>query len=101
MHDGNAAILRCVRVSVRICDLAVGGPAGVSDPGHPGHVARYDGGEFIHPSDALVHLEPTVVHGQASGVVAAVLQTPESIDEQRRCFTESDVAEDAAHLASL
>ncbi len=61
------------------------------------------GGDPAHMSGTLARRQFALFidDGETTGVVAAVLQSPESIDEQRRCFTESDVAEDAAHLASL
>src|SRR5262245_63524758 len=77
---------------------AVGRPARVGDPGHRGP-ALHPGGQVADPRNGAHEADgPIVQHRDAAGVVAAVLEAAQSLDQDRNDVTARRRADDAAHL---
>jgi hypothetical protein len=91
-----------VRVRVEVVRAAMGGPPGVGEADRGMGRAVGDGGPQVLELACLLGDEQVagVVHERdASGIVAAVLEPPEALDEDRACFPGPGVADDAAHAA--
>src|SRR5690606_27797527 len=88
-----------VRVRVVLGHAAVGRPAGVADPERGAEA--FGGRRGLHLGDApgAAHAAYARVrdHGDAGGVVAAVLEPFEALDEHRDHVTASDRADDSTH----
>ena len=104
VHQRDAVALDrviAVRVRVHLGDAAVGRPAGVGNA--DGAVEAALGLdqllEHADPADALgdLDLARRSRHGDARGVVSAVLQALEALEEQGRGGLLSDVGNDSAH----
>ena len=95
---GDAAAID-VRVRVLLARPAMGRPARVTDPGVPGGTLRGDdGGEVVELAFGAQDLQRAVaLHGDARGVVAAILEATEPVHEERKRFARPDVAYDPAH----
>src|SRR5256884_7294255 len=89
-----------VRVRVDGVGRAVRGPARVGDPRVPGGKARSEG--FLEHADlprGLVDIDATVLdQREPRGVVPAVLEAPQSLQQERRRLPRPRVAYDAAHM---
>src|SRR5207249_7989670 len=88
-----------VRVRVDGVGRAVRGPARVRDPRVPGGKARSEG--FLEHADlprGLVDIDAAVLdQREPHGVVPAVLEAPQSLEQERRRLPRPRVAYDAAH----
>ncbi len=80
-------------------DAAVGGPAGVADAGGAAGTLFGDlFDEVVHATDLAGHVEPAVLlHGDARGIIAAILQAFEALEQNWGCFLTSDVTYDSTH----
>ena len=79
-----APVASSVRVGVAVGRRAVGGPAGVPDAGGAGDPAGWSAASAlsrfsIRPARFSTH-QPAVEHGDAGGVVAAVLQPAQALE---------------------
>ena len=96
-HDTAAAV--DVRVRVLVGRVSVRGPPGVPDPDvavdrMPLHELR-EAGELAR---RLAHLDAAAVHdGDACGIVAAVLQPAQAVQQDRHSRPLTNIAHDAAH----
>ncbi|MNJ33041.1 hypothetical protein D3C77_277200 [compost metagenome] len=88
-----------VRVGVGLGGGAVGGPAGVADADGPGH--RVGGEHRLQLADLALGAAaldaPAVLHGDAGGVIAPILQPLQAVDQARDDGAGSGDADDAAH----
>src|SRR5438270_12829773 len=93
---------------VLLADAPVGSPAGVPDPGRGGALCDRDRStapnaaqlrfERAQIADGADRLDPLVSdHGDAGGVIAAVLELAQPGEQQRLDGPSADVANDAAH----
>ena len=110
-HDVDAVVGVVVRVRVGLGDAAVGGPAGVADPGRrgrrrDGHAAGLvlgdllvDGGaQGAQVADGAHGVEvPVAEHRDARRVIAAVLELLEPREEDILDRARSHIADDSAH----
>ncbi len=100
VDDGDLAVLADVRVRVGVGGAAVGGPARVADADgrlrqRVGAEQRLEVGELAR---LLARVEaPLGHHGDARGVVAAVLEAPQPVDHDRQRLLLADVPHDSAH----
>ena len=96
---GRMRARRKVRVRVVHRRRAVGGPPGVRDAGARGHAVGC--GlllKFRHTGGAAGALQTAIlVHGHAAGVIAAVLQALESLDQEGNDVALRNRPDDAAH----
>ena len=83
VDDRKPAVAAHMRMGVGVGDAAVGGPAGVADPGGAaqmvlgGHL-----GEAIDPPDLLDHFKGVVVFDrQAGGIITTVFETFQPLEE--------------------
>src|SRR5262245_9518165 len=77
---------------------AVRRPARVGDSRHRG-LALHLGGQVVDARNGAHEVDgPIVQHRYAAGVVAAVLEPPQSLDQDRNDVTARRRADDAAHL---
>ena len=88
-----------MRVSVLFGDIAVGGPAGMTDT----HVPMYGGagqhiGEARQFAYTATDVEGTgVVDGNPGRIIAAILQAGQPSDDQRGSLTQSDISYKSTH----
>ncbi|GAA3311999.1 hypothetical protein GCM10020219_020890 [Nonomuraea dietziae] len=101
VHDGDALVGRQVRVGVLVARHAVGGPAGVPDAERPLELGGYGLGQVSHAAFDLAQLEASVGHHHPSRVVASVLQTLESLQQDRGRVLGADIGDDSAHASLL
>ena len=112
-HDLDAPARVLVRMRVVLAHAAVRRPAGVPDArrglgahgaGRAGQGRRALGdrgaqaGQVAHRADALE--APDAVQRDARGVIAAVLQGGQAVQQQRLGGTVADVSDDSAHARS-
>ena len=104
VDDGDLAGGVAVRVGVAVGRAAVGGPAGVARcPVLPASVAASVSASAVSRLASLparlAHGQPAVAveHGDAGGVVAAVLQPAQPVDDDVAGGRVPDVADDSAH----
>ena len=100
VNDGHAA--RHVRMRVGLVGTAVRCPAGVADPHRPGQLAVLDGlRQVVELADGAHQAKPlAIVNRNAGGVVAAIFETAQPIEQNTRDGTLTDVANDSTHKAS-
>src|SRR6516225_9879474 len=100
MDDGHA--LGRDRVGIVLAGSAMGRPTGVADAGRARERIRLEQrveiAELALGAAALDRAVPQ--GGDASGIVAAVLEPPERVQEARRHLAPPDDADDAAHGAA-
>jgi hypothetical protein len=100
VHHGDTARGVGVRVRVLRRRLTVGGPAGVPDAGRATEAGRQVGGEVRDAAAHLADLEPAPhPHGDARRVVAPVLETAETLEQDRGRVLWPHVTDDAAHVS--
>ena len=104
VHDGEAPVVRQMRVRVAVGRRAVGSPARVADADHAGDeraVARL----FAELRDPPAHLldpdRAIMQHGQARGVIAAVFEPGQALEQHGRGAARSGKANDSAHASFL
>ena len=100
-HEGAAAV--GVRVGVLLGGAAVGGPARVPEPHAPLHrLLPQDRLELLDAPGAPPDLQPLrPQHGHAGGVIAAVLEPLEPVQDDADGAPLPDVADDPAHYLWL
>lgn len=101
MHQRHAGA--DVRVRVGFGDAAMGGPAGVADAQRGAQLFGLRGLRHLgHPAGAThpAHLR-AVEHCNAGGIVAAVFQALESLDQDRDHIAPGDRSDNAAHRTAL
>ena len=101
VDDGELVIIGQVRVGIRVGRAAVGGPTGVADARR---AVRHGVGFQIIAQDgelaralAHVHVARVIDDGDPGGVVAAVFQTRETLEEDLLAGASSDISDDSAH----
>ena len=103
LHHGHPTIDTSVRVGIALLRLAMGGPTRVADAALPG------GPQSLHPLTEVDELAFGPQAGelslaghrrQASGVVAAVLQLPQTFEQLWCCRLGSHEGNDSAHEKS-
>ncbi len=102
LHHRQPAGVIQMRVGVALLRLAVGGPACVADAALACSTGGLKPAGEVH--QLAFRLEATelaghVHRGNASGVVAAVFELPQALQQQGGCFAGSDQGNDAAHTA--
>ena len=103
VHDRDAPARVGVRVGVAVVRRAVGGPAGVAHAGGAGQHPGRDLGrdllvQVLDPARLLGDLQPGVADDRdAGGVVPAVLQPAQTLDDDVQRRARPDVTHDAAH----
>ena len=101
VDDGELVVVGEVRVRVAVGRAAVGRPAGMADAG--GAVGERPGGQVVAQhlqlARALAHAQTpvTVDHGDAGGVVAAVLEPREPRDQHGLARARAHVSDDSTH----
>ena len=98
MHHRNLAGLVEVRMRVDVAGQAVRGPAGVAAqrPADRFRLERLR--QSLDAPDLFAQLEHPVGQGaDACGVVAAIFQPAEALNEQRFCFLFANVSNNATH----
>ena len=96
VDDRQAAGAVEVRVGVLVGDAAVGRPAGVAEP--DGAAGQRGLGLPDLAGPLLDHDRAVSRHGDAPGVVAAILELLQPVQDELRCVgARADVAENAAH----
>ena len=103
VHDRELAGGVAMRVGVAVGGPAVGGPAGVPDPGGTGQRGGVGLGQrrlqVGQPARATAHRQPavTVEDRDARGVVAAVFHPAQCVDHDLTGRAMPDVSHDSAH----
>ncbi len=104
VHDGDATARVRVRVRVAVVGRAVRRPPGVPHPGRPGDRPRRDLlVQVLDPPGPLGDLKLAGVgdDGDARGVVAAVLEAAQALDDDVETRPRTDVPDDAAHAVRV
>ena len=102
VDDGDAAGAVEVGVRVELGGSADGGPAGVADADGAGDGAR-DGAEVLDEADGLGDADGAgavrdgVEDGDAAGIVAAVLDAVQRVEEDGQRVSGPDVPRNSAH----
>jgi hypothetical protein len=99
VDQGDFLVAADVRVGVGVGHAAVGGPARVADPCGPGKFLGRGGlDQSFHPARFLGQLEVgAVLGGDTGGVIAAVLEALQSLENDGRGLLFADISDDAAH----
>src|SRR4051812_34991632 len=97
MNDGES-IVADVRMGVSFRRNAMGGPAGVSDA----NIAMHSGlcrhfGKRGNPAGTPKAIQPAVDHRDTGGIVTAVFQLAQSLQQDRHYVSPSYGANDSAH----
>src|SRR5207245_5704395 len=102
VDDDERAAAVAVRVSVLLGGAAVGGPAGVPDAERPLEAREAQGFLQVAELACAPHdLESAAVHDRyAGGIIAAVFEAAEAVQEDRADLLVSDVPDDPAHSGS-
>ena len=103
VHHGDPAAPAHLRVGVDVGRRPVGGPAGVPDADLPvdGRAALNEVGQHLKPALGLGHLQLRAVKDRhARGVVPAVFQTGQPIQQDGGRLLFSDKTYNAAHMMS-
>ena len=103
VDEGEAARRVEMRVRVLIGRFPVRGPAGVADAEGAGRrPLRHEFSELGNSAGAFARLNLVAVHDRdAGGVVAAIFQTPQTIQEDRGRLGAPDVTDYATHGESV
>ena len=88
-----------MRVRILIGGFAVRGPTSVADTVGAGRrLVRHELSERRDPAGALPRVYAVAIHNRhARGVVAAIFQTAQTIEQNGRRFRTPDVTDNAAH----
>ena len=97
VDHGNPPGAVALRVGVDLGRLTVGGPAGMPDAGRAVQ-RRQRFGQRLDPDGVLADLDAVVQDGDAAGIIAAVLQLAEAVEEDRLGLPGADITDDAAHV---
>ena len=101
MDDGDLAVLGDVRVGVDIVRFAVGGPAGMADAERAGQLCAAVGlgDQVLQTALGLCDLQNAVLlHADARGVVAPVLQTRKALQQNGRSLISAYVSYNTTHM---
>ena len=102
--DGNRARLVGMRMCVLLGHPAMGGPAGVTQPCRRGRLIDPSGfaelGEVAHRVDLGEPLTGLLQERKTRGIISAVLQTLETIQDEVFAGARPDVTDDAAHTSN-
>ncbi len=101
VHDDEGAGAVAVGVGIFFCRSAVGGPAGVADAeGAVDGVGGEDGFEVAELAGGAAELEPAGATGDrdAGGVIAAVLETAQALNDDGHGGLRANVSDDSAHI---
>ena len=100
MNDGDAAVRVELWVRVTVAGLAVRGPTCVPDT-QSGSLQRILTEQALQVGEfacLLSDMKTAVGHnGNTSGVIAAVLQPAQALDDHLECLLLADIAHDPAH----
>src|SRR5579864_5491863 len=104
MHDHDAAGAVAVGMSVLFAGAAVRGPTGVADA--IGAVERLGADDLFQVAQlafGAADLESVTIAGDsdARGIISAIFQTSQSINDDRNDLLFADVADDATHRNRL
>ena len=58
-------------------------------------------GQDFHADGILIDLDAAIGDGDAAGIIAAVFQLAQAVEQNRLGFFISDISDDAAHKSSL
>ena len=101
VDDGELVVVGQMRMRVLVGGTAVGRPSGVADArGAVGHrVPDEVVSQHLQLAGALAHVERTgaVDHGDAGGVVSAVLQSRQACQEDGLALPRAHVSDDSTH----
>src|SRR5438552_2143041 len=105
VHDNEISTAIAMRMGILFARSPVGRPTRVSYSAHRAFRADRDRLKLVrqalNAANCLHDLwRSSIHHGDAAGVVAAVLQSPQAIAQKRRNVTLSNIANDAAHRSS-
>ena len=103
VHDDDLAGAVLVRMGVLLRGPAVRGPARVADAVDSLERLRVDGLLEVHElARAAPSLDlPVADDGDACGVVAAIFEPPQPVDEDGHDFLRAEIADDSAHIFLL
>ena len=104
VHDGDAAVRVQMRVRVLVGCATVGRPARVPDARRGGRERSLDAaGELLHLAGGASDVDSVLVIEQrdARGVVSAILQPAQSLDDDGAGRSPPGVADDSAHTRHL
>ena len=96
MHHGDTTGAVGVGMGVHLVPLAVGRPPRMPDAHRPGVFFKLLR-QLVHPHGVLEHRQLAVSNGDAAGVVAAILQPGQSIEQYGLGFPDAAVADNSAH----
>ena len=101
VYHSDAATLAHMGVGVDVIGLPVGGPAGVTDAQMARQIRPVVGqiAEHLQPATGLLHPQlPIAAHGDARRVVAPVLQTAQTVQQDGSRFLLAHVSYNSAHI---
>ena len=98
MHHGDFPGAVAVRVGVCPGRSSMGRPSRMPDTDFPFEAARQFLFQSSHPDRILMHLQFTTGHRNTAGVIAAVFQPGQAVQQDGLCLPFPDVTNDAAHL---
>src|SRR6185503_16920520 len=92
-----------MRMRIGVAGQTVRGPAGMTNAQRAGD--RFFRDELLearHAADALSDLEfPVMYKAHSRGIIPAILESPQALDQEWRSRGLADVSNDAAHLRGL
>jgi hypothetical protein len=99
VHKSKLAGAVEMRVGILSGDLPMGSPAGMADAGVTAEWTLVnDASEIIDATDFLAGGdEPLLESGYPGGVIASVLQTTQTLQENGHCFSLTDISNDSTH----
>ena len=99
VHKHQAPACVEMRMSVLVGHAAMSSPARMTDTEMAvRRICRDDLGQIGDASDGLSHFDASAVErGDACGIVAAIFETPQAIEQDRNCLCPADVTNNAAH----
>ena len=103
VDNGDFAALADVGVGVDIVRLAVGGPAGVADADRARQIRALvrQVAEHLQPPARLLHAERTrAADGDARRVIAAVFQTPQTVQQNGSRLLLAHISNNSTHMKS-
>ena len=101
VDNGEQAVFTDLRVCVDVVGLPVGSPAGVSHAQRTGHGAALlrQIGQRLQTALGLADAQPLrAAHGHAGGVVAAILQTAQAVQQDGGRLLGAHITHDSTHI---
>ncbi len=104
MDDDDVAGAIAVRVGVFFGGAAVRGPAGVADA--VGAIERVDADGFFEVAEfaggaADGEVVLAVHDGDAGGIITAIFEAPQAVEDDRNGFTATDIANNPTHRVRI